>query len=294
MWSSPFSSLRSEEQLTAQELLISQPDAPRQGIGIDVSEPGPPTQNYGTVISGQYVAWMTSTSTRIDSWPWTLKVHDLRTGDTTQLTRSPKLDGRDPSDVPGSTGPAIVGDHVAWAEVHGTPRQQRVDVMECQIARIADRVIVARDSGLPAATEGALYFAQPYEFGFPKPQDAFTIQRVDVKTGRQTTVATLGRDRNALPTGLAVSDTAVAWTHRQGKPRCDHHPGHRHWHSRSPSSPGPTGSFGLPRRHRPVRGLGRGERNFPRSGGGLPVRPTSRAVVRSGRHFRLVLDLSER
>jgi hypothetical protein len=87
--------------------------------------------------------------------------------------------------------------------------------MECRIESCQPSVAVPA-SGLPIATDDALYVVQPYGFVFAMPKGRYRIQRLDLRSGRLDTVATLGADRDALPNGLAASENVVAWTHRAG------------------------------------------------------------------------------
>lgn len=198
------------EELSGDILRLANPRKPAQSDMIPVHPSSSPTQAYGVQATDSDIVWMTTTSARLESWPWKLWAYNRDSGRVEQLARSAKVNGQDPPQVPGFTGPTAAGESVYWAEYHGEGKQLRVDIMDCQIRDCKPR-IVARDAMLPAATRDSLYFVH---VSGASGRSQVEIRKRAEATGKTTTVSTLGSGTKAIPSGLAASEAVVAWTHR--------------------------------------------------------------------------------
>lgn len=180
---------------------------------VDLLDVSAGQQVVGVDFDGEYVVWQQGASTDLSRQEWTMYAYHRASGVTSQIAESaPMADGSEAVAPPGWTGPVLDDGRVHWAQVSGRPGRQRVDIMGCDLDACTPKLELA-GAAYPAAAAGVVYGIQAPVFAGREsatPATLVALERDGVEPRELKEIVGQGGDTSI--TGLAASDSTVAWT----------------------------------------------------------------------------------
>jgi hypothetical protein len=181
---------------------------------------GSARQIIGAAMTSKHLAWVETPSTDLNYCEWSVRIRDMATGTTRQISHSPVLQGgRRILRVFGETRPFVVGDHVHWAANTpltsrpdpAEPSDWRYELLQARTDGTGGTTVLARGAALPAVDSGSVYYATTTT----APERSFRIHRHRLSAGGPSsdTVVASGRLRGeAALTNLSAGQGRLVWT----------------------------------------------------------------------------------